>query len=240
VDVSGFLQERLFEQGKPLVFTSATLAAGRSFDYFKQRMGVWAEVEGIIVESPFDFENQALLYVPAHLPTPMDRGFPKALADEVERLLDQTRGRAFVLFTSYRNLNYVAEKIGRHLPWPCLVQGDAPRHTLLENFRNQTDSVLLATSSFWQGVDVPGETLSAVIIDKLPFPRPDRPLVKARSSKLKEEGRDPFIRTQADRGVLAILDSRLVHRNYGPKFIKSLPPHRLTHDPADLGRFLNQ
>ncbi|MEW5724747.1 MAG: ATP-dependent DNA helicase [Thermodesulfobacteriota bacterium] len=258
IDVAPFLAESLFGRGLPLVFTSATLTAGGSFDYFRQRLGLPPEVEGLSVESPFDYQRQSLLYVPRRLPAPGRPEHPPALAAEIRRLLELSRGRAFVLFTSYRNLNYVAEKLAPTLPWPCLVQGQAPRHALLEEFKRDVDSVLLATHSFWQGVDVPGESLSAVIIDKLPFPRPDRPLVRARADRLKEEGLDPFygysvpeavitlkqglgrlIRTKTDRGLLAVLDSRLLTRGYGRKFLESLPPSRLTHDLEEVARFFN-
>ena len=256
IDVAPFMQERLYSRNQPLVFTSATLTARRTFDFFKQRMGLMPEVEGIIVDSPFNLQKQALLYIPQRFPMPMNQDYLPALVEEIERLLACSRGRAFVLFTSYRNLNYVAETLGPRLPWPLLVQGHAPRNALLDRFRKETASVLMATQSFWQGVDVPGESLSAVIIDKLPFPRPDRPLVKSRSRRLQEEGYSPFthysvpeaiiqfkqglgrlIRNTSDRGLLAVLDVRLIRKGYGRYFFESLPPVRLTHDLAEVDMF---
>ena len=256
IDVASCLRDNLFAQGLPLVFTSATLTAQGSFDYLKQRLGVLDEVEGVLAPSPFDFEHQTLLYVPRSMPAPNHPDYLPSLAREIELLLKLSRGRAFVLFTSYRNLNYVAGEIEDRAPWPLLVQGRAPRTVLLDRFREETESVLLATQSFWQGVDVPGESLSAVIIDKLPFPRPDRPLVRARSDRLKEEGLDPFfhysvpeaiitlkqglgrlIRTGGDRGVLAVLDVRLIHKGYGKRFLESLHRSPLTHDPEHIRDF---
>jgi ATP-dependent DNA helicase DinG len=256
IDVAPFLQDHLYARALPLVFTSATLATGGSFDYFKERMGLLEEIEGQIVDSPFDYAGNTLLYVPKKFPTPNNPRYLERLTDEVERLLKISQGRAFVLFTSYRNMNHVSQAIRDRLPWPCLVQGEAPRTALLDRFRQDIHSVLLATHSFWQGVDVPGESLSAVIIDKLPFPRPDRPLIQARSQRIKEQGQDPFlsysvpdaiitlkqglgrlIRSNTDRGILAVLDVRLISKGYGKKFIKSLPPSPLTHNPQDLEGF---
>lgn len=259
IDVAPFLQDHLYARALPLVFTSATLAAGGSFDYFKERMGLLDEIEGQIVESPFDYARNTLLYVPKGFPVPNNPQYLERLTDEVERLLNISRGRAFVLFTSYRNLNHVSQALRDRLPWPLLIQGEAPRTALLDRFRQDTHSVLMATHSFWQGVDVPGESLSAVIIDKLPFPRPDRPLIQARNQRLKEQGQDPFlsysvpdaiitlkqglgrlIRSRTDRGLLAVLDVRLASRGYGKKFIQSLPPSPLTHNMEDLERFFDQ
>ncbi len=261
IEVSSFFQEKLYARSLPLVFTSATLAAEKSFDYFRERLGIWPEAEGFILDSPFDFKQQSLFYVPRNMPAPTEKRFLNSLTAEVEQLLNISRGRAFVLFTSYRNLNYVAERLPARVNWPCLVQGQAPRSVLLDRFREQKDSVLLATQSFWQGVDVPGESLSAVIIDKLPFSSPERPLVKARVEKLRQEGLDPFmhyqvpeaiinlkqglgrlIRTKTDHGLLALLDMRIVTRRYGKKFLDSLPPSPLTHDQNQIRDFfqLNQ
>lgn len=259
IEVAPFLQERLYARGITLVFTSATLAAEGRCDYFKERLGLLPEVDGLVLDSPFDYAAQTLLYVPRTLPPPRSGEFLSALAEEVERLLNLSRGRAFVLFTSYRSLKYVAETLKDRLPWPCLVQGDAPRHTLLERFRREIDSVLMATQSFWQGVDVPGESLSAVIIDKLPFPPPDRPLIKARSQRLRDAGQDPFmafhvpeaiitlkqglgrlIRNQNDFGLLAVLDSRLATKGYGRKFVASLPGSPVVHDLEHIERFFGR
>jgi len=259
IDVGPILQERLFNQGLILVFTSATLTADRSFDYFRERLGLLPEIEGFIFDSPFDFTRQSLLYVPKNLPPPQSAKFLELLVDEIEGLLRASRGRAFVLFTSYRNLDYVAENLPRKADWPFLVQGQAPRGVLLDRFRAEQNSVLLATQSFWQGVDVPGESLSAVIIDKLPFAPPERPLIKARLERLRQEGIDPFIkyqvpeavitlkqglgrliRAKTDRGLLAVMDTRLVNKGYGRIFRQSLPDSPFTRDRAEVEKFFRE
>ncbi|MBW2624154.1 MAG: ATP-dependent DNA helicase, partial [Deltaproteobacteria bacterium] len=256
LEVGPFLQDRLYAKGLTLVFTSATVTTDRSFDYFKDQLGLLPEIEGFIFDSPFDFSRQALLYVPNRLPPPRSRDFLSGLVSEIEKLLEISRGRAFVLFTSYRNMHYAAEHLSERLSWPCLVQGQAPRSTLIDQFRKETDSVLFATHSFWQGVDVPGESLSAVIIDKLPFTPPGRPLFKARLERLADEGRDPFmsyqvpeaiislkqglgrlIRSSSDRGLLAVLDTRITNSGYGRKFLRSLPASPLTRDLDEVRVF---
>ena len=242
--------------GRPLVFTSATLSAGGDFGYFKDSLGLMPEIEGLVIDSPFDYPSRTLAYIPPHLPDPRSPGFPEAMTGEVEKLLLLSRGRALVLFTSYKNMNFAAGRLSDRLPWPILVQGQKARAALLDEFTRRTDSVLLATHSFWQGVDVPGESLSAVIIEKLPFPRPDRPLVKARAALMAEEGRRPFLdffipaaalilkqglgrllRRRQDQGLLAVLDSRLLKAGYGPKLLKDLPPAPLTTDLAKVAAF---
>lgn len=259
LEVGPFLQEKLYFQGLTLVFTSATMATDRSFDYFKERLGLLPEIEGFIFDSPFDYAEQTLLYVPGRLPPPQSPDFLTGLVAEIEKLLKLSRGRAFVLFTSHRNMNYTAKKLSGRLSWPCLVQGQAPRSVLIDQFRKETDSVLFATHSFWQGVDVPGESLSAVIIDKLPFTPPDRPLFKARLQRLADEGRDPFmsyqvpeaiitlkqglgrlIRSNSDRGLLAVLDTRIMNRGYGRKFLRSLPASPVTIDLEEVRVFLDR
>jgi ATP-dependent DNA helicase DinG len=259
IDVAPFLQEALFNKGRSLVLTSATLTTERRFDYYKERLGLLPEIEGTIVDSPFDLEHQSILYVPRPFPRPSDPEFLPALTSEAERLLQLSEGRAFVLFTSYRNMHHVADALRDRLPWPCLVQGEAPRNALLERFRKETHSVLMATHSFWQGVDVPGESLSAVIIDKLPFPRPDDPLIRARSARLADQGQDPFmsylvpgaiislkqglgrlIRTRDDFGLVAVLDVRLLTKGYGKKFLQSLPGRPPTRDLTDVKAFFTR
>jgi ATP-dependent DNA helicase DinG len=254
--VSRHLAETLFNTGRTMVFTSATMSAGGDFNYFKDRLGLWPEIGGLVVDSPFDYPGRTLAYIPRHLPDPRADDFPKTMTDEVEKLLTLSRGRALVLFTSYKNMAYAADRLSGRLPWPLLVQGQMGRSAILDEFSRRTDSVLLATHSFWQGVDVPGESLSAVIIEKLPFPRPDRPLVKARADLLSEEGRRPFwdyfipaaaltlkqglgrlLRRGQDQGLLAILDSRLLKTNYGPKLLKTLPPAPLTSNLSDVAAF---
>lgn len=256
IKVARQLSEGLWSQGRTLVFTSATLSAGGDFSFFKERLGLWPEIKGLSIESPFDYQNRTLTYLPLTLPQPSAPNFIEAAASEIEKLLDLSRGRALVLFTSHRNMNYVADHLRPRVKWPLLRQGDMGRAAILEEFKHQTSSVLLATHSFWQGVDVPGESLSAVIIEKLPFPRPDRPLIRARSRLMEEEGRDPFIdyylpeaaltlkqglgrlmRQSLDQGLLAVLDVRLSKKGYGKKLLKTLPPGRKTSDLAEVADF---
>jgi ATP-dependent DNA helicase DinG len=193
------------------------------------------------------------------MPEPRSPAFVERAADEVLRLLEKSRGRAFVLFTSYAHMNAVAERIAGELPYPILIQGEAPKAALLETFRRTPGAVLLATASFWQGVDVVGDQLSCVIVDKLPFASPGDPVVGARIDRLRNRGGDPFgeyqvpvailmlkqglgrlIRSAADRGVLAVLDSRIVERGYGRRFLASLPPARLVHDVGEVESFFGE
>jgi ATP-dependent DNA helicase DinG len=256
IDVSERLKELLFDRVRAAVLTSATLAVDGGFAYLKDRLGIEATDE-LLLPSPFDFGEQAVLYVPTGMPEPMAPGFVDHAAEEIVRLLGLSRGRAFVLFTSYANMHKVAERIAGQIDYPILIQGEAPKAVLLEMFRETPHAVLLATASFWQGVDVAGEQLSCVIIDKLPFASPGDPVVAARIERLRNRGGNPFgeyqvpvavlmlkqglgrlIRTASDRGILAVLDSRLVRRHYGRRFLESLPPARLVHDLAEVERFL--
>jgi ATP-dependent DNA helicase DinG len=255
IDVSSLLREQLFDQVRAVVLTSATLAVDGGFAYLRERLGLTPTRE-LTLPSPFDFGRQAVLYVPRDVPEPQSPAFARAAAREIRELLDISRGRAFVLFTSYANLNAVAEQLAGEVPFPLLMQGEAPKPVLLEMFRRTEGAVLLATSSFWQGVDVVGEQLSCVIIDKLPFASPADPVVGARIDRLRNRGGNPFadyqvpgavltlkqglgrlIRSAADRGILAILDSRLLSRGYGRRFLESLPPARLVHDLSDVRTF---
>jgi len=255
IDVSGMLKELLFDEVRAAVLTSATLAVDGGFEYLKTRLGIEASEE-ILLPSPFDFARQALLYVPRRMPEPRSPAFVDRAAAEVLRLLERSRGRAFVLFTSYAHMNAVAERIAGELPYPVLIQGEAPKAALLETFRRTPGAVLLATASFWQGVDVVGDQLSCVIVDKLPFASPADPVVGARIDRLRNRGGDPFgeyqvpvavlmlkqglgrlIRSASDRGVLAVLDSRIVERGYGRRFLASLPAARLVHDVAEVANF---
>jgi len=258
IDVSAMLQELLFDRVRAAVLTSATLAVDGGFDHLKARVGLDA-TEELLLPSPFDFARQALLYVPRRMPEPRSPAFVERAAEEVVRLLERSRGRAFVLFTSYAHMNAVAERIAGELPYPLLIQGEAPKAALLETFRRTPGAVLLATASFWQGVDVVGDQLSCVIVDKLPFASPGDPVVGARIDRLRNRGGDPFgeyqvpvailmlkqglgrlIRSASDRGVLAVLDSRLVERGYGRRFLDSLPPARLVHDLDEVERFFSE
>jgi ATP-dependent DNA helicase DinG len=256
IDVSERLRELLFERVRAAVLTSATLAVDGGFGYVRDRLGIEPRME-LLLASPFHFEQQAVLYVPRGMPEPIDPAFVERAAEEVVRLLELSRGRAFVLFTSYANMNAVAERIAGRIDYPLLVQGEAPKAQLLETFRETQHAVLLATTSFWQGVDVAGEQLSCVIVDKLPFASPGDPVVAARIERLQKRGQNAFseyqvpvavlmlkqglgrlIRTTQDRGILAVLDSRLLRKGYGRRFLESLPPARLVHELAEVARFM--
>ena len=256
IDVSARLKDLLFDPMRAAVLTSATLAVDGGFEYLKSRLGL-EPTEELMLPSPFDFQEQAVLYVPRRMPEPSSPAFVDRVADEVTRLVDVSRGRAFVLITSYANMNAVAERIASRVPYPLLIQGEAPKPVLLETFRRTPGAVLLATASFWQGVDVAGEQLSCVIIDKLPFASPADPVVQARIERIRNRGGNPFqdyqvpvailmlkqglgrlIRASSDRGILAVLDSRLVERPYGRRFLESLPPARLVHDLASVAGHL--
>lgn len=224
------------------IFTSATLTVAGSFTYLRQRLGLGDTAAESIFPSPFRYDRQAMLYVAVDLPEPTDQRFPQAAAERAAELCRITDGRALLLFTSFRNLRHVAAHLRRVLPHPVLVQGERPRHVLLASLRDKVGSVLLATQSFWEGVDVPGEALSLVVIDRLPFAVPDDPLTAARIDRIRDEGDDPFgayqlpraalalkqgfgrlIRTRSDAGIVALLDGRISRRSYGHTLLASLP-----------------
>ena len=255
IDVSQILRERLFEQFDTVILTSATLTVGGRFDYIRQRLGI-DHAKDRALPPEFDFPSQALLYLPRSMPDVRDAGFPAKAADEIAKLLELSQGRAFCLFTSYSQMNDLFERLRSRVPFPLLLQGTAPRSVLLERFKNTEAAVLFATASFWQGVDVPGEQLSCVIVDRLPFAVPSDPIVAARVRALQEDGRNPFaefqvpqavlalkqgfgrlIRTKTDRGVLALLDTRLQRMPYGKIFLESLPQYGMTHELAEVTRF---
>ena len=255
IDVSRIVRDVLFERMRAIVLTSATLAVDGSFEYVKARLGI-RQASEVRVASEFDFARQALLYLPRRVPPPKAPAFAEAAAREITEILKRSRGRAFVLFTSYAVLRAVQQVVEMTLPYPILVQGTAPRTDLIERFRATPGAVLLATSSFWQGVDVVGEALSCVIIDKLPFASPGDPVTAARIDAINAAGGDAFadyqvplailalqqglgrlIRHRADRGVLAVLDPRLRTMGYGRRFLASLPPAPVTHDLEAVGRF---
>ena len=258
IDVSTPLREMLFSQVPTVVLTSATLAIGASFEFIKSRLGV-DETAELALESPFELADQAVLYVPKGFPEPRHETFHARFVEQVRELLTITSGRAFILFTSFANLRRTQEALAGTVPYPLLVQGDASRRALLDRFRQTPGAVLLATSSFWHGVDVQGDSLSLVVIDKLPFDVPSDPIVSARIDSLKRQGGNPFgeyqipsavidlkqglgrlIRSRQDRGVLAVMDARLLTRPYGRTFINSLPPYRLVHDIKEVGRFFDK
>lgn len=255
IDVSPLLAEKLFDRIDTVIMTSATLSVAGSFEFVKKRLGA-PSARTVSVASQFDYGTQALLYVPQDLPDPRSPAFTAAASDEVMRLLRASQGRAFVLFTSYQQMRLMFDRISTVLEYPCLLQGTGPRHALLEEFRSTPNAVLFATSAFWQGVDVPGDQLSCVIIDKLPFAVPSDPVVDARVRLIREAGGNPFyeyqipqaaialkqgfgrlIRTKTDRGVLVLLDNRVTKQRYGQVFFDSLPDYRFTIEWADVERF---
>lgn len=249
INLSDLLRSKLLDTHDTLVFTSATLATGGNLEFFKERLGMTGperkrfDVDELILEPVFDYEEQCALYIPKKLPAPNSDDFPDNVALIVEYLTDVTQGRAFVLFTSYANMHAVHERVAHKLDFPVLKQGDAPKSELLDKFRADTHSVLFATSSFWEGVDVEGEALSLVIIDKLPFANPSDPLTRARLDDIEARGGNSFrdlsmpsaaltlkqgfgrlIRSRKDTGIVAILDSRIANKRYGSYFLDSLPP----------------
>jgi len=255
IDVSAIVRELLLDRMRTTVLTSATLTVDGSFEYLRSRLGIRAAAE-IRLASEFDFEEQAILYLPKRMPDPRADNFATAAGREVIEILRRTSGRAFVLFTSYATMHAVQAIAEMALDYPILAQGTAPRSQLLERFRSTPHSVLFATASFWQGVDVVGEALSCVIIDKLPFASPAEPVTAARIDAIRARGGDPFgeyqvplailalqqglgrlIRHRRDRGVLAVLDPRLRTKGYGARFIASLPPAPVVHDLADIDAF---
>jgi ATP-dependent DNA helicase DinG len=255
LDVSAEFRRSILESAEAVVLTSATLSAAGQFDFLRRRLGVERARE-FQAASPFDYGEQAILYIPRHLPDPRDRVFLEQAAAEIATILELTAGRALVLFTSVEAMETTHRLLQGVVPFPLMVQGEAPRTQLLDRFRQDVASVLLATRSFWQGVDVVGESLSCLIIHKLPFGFPGDPILEARLEYLQEQGSDPFweyqvpsaiitlrqglgrlIRSGQDRGALCILDGRLLTKGYGRAFLESLPPCRVTNDRDDLRHF---
>ena len=261
IDIAAELNAVLYPKVRSAVFTSGTLTVGERFTYFLERLGLDEDTETLSLASPFDYKNRTMLYVPAHTPeNPFPQPDQKEFSHQVQfimnRILLASGGRALVLFTSFYNMRKIHPFLVENLPYPVFIQGEAPRNTLLQSFQQQTNSVLLAVASFWEGINVPGESLSCVIIDKLPFEVPSDPVIMARINKIREEGGNPFMdfqlprailalrqgvgrlmRTSSDKGLLAILDIRLFTKKYGHIFLRSLPPSPLIRELKDVESF---
>ena len=255
IDASGILNDRLFGEIESIVMTSATLTTANSFGFIRKRLGV-DQASELIAESNYDYSSQSLLYLPPKMPDPRDAGYAEAAANEIVKLLNASQGRAFVLCTSNVQMKALREMVEYRIEFPVLMQGEGSRSGILDRFRETPNAVLFATASFWQGVDVRGEALSCVIIDKLPFAVPSDPVVAARQRYLDNHGGNSFadysvpqavislkqglgrlIRSATDRGVLSILDPRIVTKGYGQNFLKSLPPSRITRKIEDVEQF---
>ncbi|KPK27565.1 MAG: hypothetical protein AMJ61_05265 [Desulfobacterales bacterium SG8_35_2] len=261
IDIAHELNTFLYPNVRSAIFTSGTLTVGGDFSYFLNRLGLDQDTETLSLASPFDYHNRTLLYVPAHTPAtpfpqPDQETFPEKIQQIIHQILLASSGRALVLFTSFHSMRKTYPFLVENLPYPVFIQGEAPRHNLLKSFQVQTNSVLLAVASFWEGINVPGESLSCVIIDKLPFEVPSDPVIMARVNRIREEGGNPFMdfqlprailalrqgvgrlmRTATDKGLLAILDVRLFTKQYGRIFLRSLPPSPLTREIADVVAF---
>ena len=255
VDVGSTLRDKLFDRIPTVVCTSATLATAGSFRFAKSRLGAPPDTEDLLVASPFDFSARSLLYLPDDLPEPTEVEFESAAADRIAELVRMTDGGAFVLCTSTRAMRALHGLLGRQISQPTLLQGDAPKHLLLERFRASHKAVLVATMSFWEGVDVPGWALRLVIIDKIPFAPPGDPVFAARCARIERDGGSGFtqysvpsaamalkqgfgrlIRTQNDAGIVAVLDRRIVRKGYGRLLLASLPPARRVRELEVLRR----
>ncbi|MGC8810772.1 MAG: ATP-dependent DNA helicase [bacterium] len=260
VEIAAEMKDYLYTKVRTIIFTSATLSARGHFNFFKTRLGLTDvendKIEELILASSFDMARQALLYLPKTLPDPNEANFVHRAAEEIFEILMQTKGRAFVLFTSIKNMEETYRLLRPRLPFTCFLQGERPKSVLIQEFKEDVHSVLFATASFWEGVDVRGEALSCVIIDRLPFSWPNDPIMEARLEKIASAGKSPFweyqvpgaiillkqglgrlVRTRQDRGILAILDPRLWTKNYGRAFIESLPPCPFTHEQKDISEF---
>lgn len=254
VNVSDALRESLFRSGRPVILTSATLSAGGGFDYIRGRLGLDDAAE-LILDSPFDFEVQAMLYISQGLGEQRAPGYQEAFDRELCAILSKTNGRTLVLFTSYGHMKKTKEALRDCMPQlNILCQGEMPAYRLVEIFKATPNAVLLGTASFWQGIDIPGDALQCVVIAKLPFAVPDDPIVEARMERLRQpfieyqvpqavllfrQGFGRLIRTKTDRGAVAVLDSRIVTKNYGRWFLKSIPKCRVTDNLHEFGKFFD-
>jgi ATP-dependent DNA helicase DinG len=260
IEVGPALRSRLYEKIPSLVFTSATLATGGSFKYFRSSVGLNGTFspKEVILGSPFDYGEQTLFYIPKSMPEPSSSEFVPLLAENIGEILSVTQGRAFVLFTSIRNMESVYEKLKQSISFPLLLQGTKPKSRLIDEFKSKKGAVLFGTSSFWEGVDVQGESLSCVIIDKLPFAPPDDPILSTRVDLLRSTGKNPFfllqvpmavialkqglgrlIRTRNDRGALCVMDPRILTKSYGKMFFQSLQESPLTRSLRDVKEFFD-
>ena len=255
LNVADRFRELIHEGERSFIMTSATLAVADKFSHFQRQLGL-EEAQTGIWASPFDYAEQGLFYLPEDLPMPNQRLHRERVVEEARKVLEITAGRAFLLFTSFQALNEAARLLEGELDYPLLIQGEQPRQALLQAFREAGNAVLLGTGSFWEGVDVKGQALSAVIIDKLPFAAPDDPVLQARSRLMKENGQNPFMQHQLpqavvalrqgagrlirdinDRGLLMVCDPRLADKPYGRLFVKSLPPMTRTRKLEDVEAF---
>jgi ATP-dependent DNA helicase DinG len=255
LDIAPNFRDHMQAMGGAWVFTSATLAVAGDFSHFLERLGI-EHASTRCFDSPFDYARQGLCYLPAGMPDPNSDRYTPRVIEVARQVIAASQGRAFVLFTSYRALEQAAAELRDALPYPVLVQGDGPRDRLLARFRDMGNAVLLGTSSFWEGVDVRGEALSCVIIDRLPFAAPNAPVLQARIEALRQRGVNPFmayqvptavialkqgagrlIRDVNDRGVLVVCDPRLRTKPYGRVFLQSLPPMPRSDDMAQVERF---
>jgi ATP-dependent DNA helicase DinG len=256
INISTIMKERLFSRVDSAILTSATLSTGENFKFTKSRLGIEVADE-LIVPSHFDFRHQSILYIPRNIPEPREEGWVRSACKELEIILTASRGRAFLLFTSYSQMEQVYTSLQTKLEFPMFIQGEMSKSALLDSFRKTPNAVLFGTGSFWQGVDVQGEQLSCVVIDKLPFSVPSDPVVAARIAQINESGGNAFydyqiptatillkqgmgrlIRSKTDRGILALLDKRILTKSYGRMFLRSLPPAPLTHDSKHICNFL--
>jgi ATP-dependent DNA helicase DinG len=259
IEIAAELRSSFFAEVRTVIFTSATLTTGGNFGYFFERLGLPDTTETLRLASPFDYAGRTRLFIPAGMPEPTAPSYFKELQHCMLDILTASRGRALVLFTSIKAMQYLYHYLEERLPYPVFMQGSGPKQTLLERFRRETDSVLLAVASFWEGVNVPGETLSCVIIDKLPFEVPSDPVIMARINKIKEEGGNPFVdfqiprailslrqglgrlmRSTSDSGLLAILDVRLFTKQYGRLFLRSLPDSPIIRTMDEVRLFFQE